>query len=297
MDQLRLTSKACNLYAGPFVLRHISLHFVFHGIAGDEFSARTQAIIQRILNTPRLRTCLKNTRHITISSWLNPNLEQRRPSARNGMRLTPGDELRKWVSMTQLIEAVPFLRTLNFEAYEQIPVSIIDALRGHQPQAQLHIRNWTRMMYYQDHTDPGEIALSTSPNLRSIHTIDFGISCVYNLATPLFVKGFLLGLAAFSRVLALSPNLQCVDIYFNWDMSSVDGSTRISEIRGLERKMKLFTWDRKVPASTKTMNFTGLDFSNTSLEESIDLSTLENLDVDRFMSLLADYGIQRLSGM
>jgi hypothetical protein len=130
-----------NEAASPFECRNISFDFKFDGIPGDHFSNQIQVKILEMLLDPKWQPLLKNIRHITITSSVGPEKRLTRPEAQS---YTPGSQSHKWLNMAALISAIPRLQTLNFEAYEQTPLSIIEVLIKHHPKAHLYVSNWTR---------------------------------------------------------------------------------------------------------------------------------------------------------
>ena len=117
----------------------------------------------------------------------------------------PGDQEYKWILMAALIAAIPYLQTVRFGAHEQLPLSIIEALAKHHPRAHFYLPNWTHKEGGQDHTDPAELALANSPNLRSIDASYLGACTFPQMSLDL-------RLPAFKRILVLAPNFQEVEV-------------------------------------------------------------------------------------
>jgi hypothetical protein len=234
-----------------------------------------------MLIEPKWKPFLKNTRHVIIASWLNS--EEQRPRAPGNKRYKPGDQEYKWVLMGSLIGAIPCLQTLDFEAHDQVPLLIIEALAKQHPKVHLYVRNWTRINHWQDHTGPAELALANSPNLRSIHCSNFGD----HLYTTLPLSPLNLGLPAFNQILALAPNLQELEISpglntnCTINLTITAGMMRMEEYR---TKTKLFKVDRLASTLTKNIRWQGIDFLFSLLDGNIlDLSKLETLDFEHFI--------------
>jgi hypothetical protein len=223
---------------------------------------------------PKWKPLLKNTRHVINTSW---------PSVQNPMWQQaglivnkPGDQEYKWILIASLIAAIPYLQTVDFEAHEQLPLSIIEALTKHHPKAHLYVRNWTRKEGGQDHTDPAEIALANSPNLRSIHAWDLW-------ALPFPQMPLNLRLPAFKRILALAPNLQEVEVLSIVNSNCTLHSTITAGMLEQIHKTKLFAIDRS-STSIRKLKWQGIDFLFNLLDGNIlELSKIETLEFEQFV--------------
>ena len=96
------------------------------------------------------------------------------------------------------------MRSFTFKAYEQIPLCITEALQSRHPNAELHIRNWTRTSQYEGPNTPAEVSLSRCPNLHSIE-VDLGNA----------ESGIDFRRPALKRIVALAPNLTTVNFAHN----------------------------------------------------------------------------------
>jgi hypothetical protein len=227
-----------------------------------------------MLIEPKWKPLLKNTRHLTITSW--PGMQNSIGQRAGPLVNKPGDQEYKWILMASLIAAIPYLQTIDFEAYEQLPLSIIEALAKHHPKAHLYVRNWTRKEGGQDHTDPAELALANCPNLRSIHTSDLR-------AFPFPRMPLNLRLPAFKRILALAPNLQEVEVSSFVNSNCTLYSTIMAGTVEQIHKTKLFAIDRP-STSIRKLKWQGIDFLFNLLDGIIlDLSKIETLEFEQFV--------------
>jgi len=181
--------------------------FFLEGIDGKQstyFCPISAARLEALLSGPLSN--VRTLRYITISSRVVRRDRQTLPQVRDILdsRLTPNHSVSnelKFAPIARLIAKTPKLKSLTFEAYEQIPLCIMEALQCYHPNAELHIRNWTRTSQGEGHNDPAELALSQSPNLRSIEANMGNREAGFDLRRP-----------ALRRIVALAPSLEMVDI-------------------------------------------------------------------------------------
>ncbi|KAE9378408.1 hypothetical protein N431DRAFT_528722 [Stipitochalara longipes BDJ] len=230
-------------------------------------AARLEALLSGSL--PSTRTL----RHITISSPVIRKDQQTLPNLRDILDLGPqptnssSNEL-KFKPICQLITRTPKLKSFTFEAYMQIPLCIIDALQNHHPNAELHIKNWTRTSQSEGHNDPAEVALSQSPNLRSIEA---------NLGNT--EAGFDLRRPAMRRIVALAPNLTTVSITINNTIRSYPPIEPVFEMYS-EQSQRSAAFSVANPSSNSIKNLKSqLGEDVNYLEDVTALEILETLEV------------------
>ena len=169
---------------------------------------------------------------------------------------------KKWRPLANLFAISPQFTDLSFDGPDQVPVILLDALRKHNPEARLHVRNWARNRYDDDHNDPAELALARSPNLRSIR------AKLWPSYPGLGDTQF----AALKRIIAMSPSLELVDVRkddeddVGYDLDPV-GIT----------KSKLFEVADPSPNAIESLR-RGVNLTLEDLENATDLSKLESLD-------------------
>ncbi|KAK7443559.1 hypothetical protein VKT23_015732 [Stygiomarasmius scandens] len=152
---------------------------------------------------------------------------------------------------------------------EPMPVNLIDTLHSSQPNIQLHIQNWTRKSIDTPFGDPGELALTSSPLLRTIH------ASVYDYRGDGKID---LQRAAFMRIVALAPNLES----YSWSSRSTGGCVMqmLSRKQSQEqaRLRKEFDVDQPVKKILKGIH---VDHEVSLVKDQagmVDLSKLERLE-------------------
>ena len=176
----------------------------------------------------------------------------------------------KFKPISQLISRAQKLKSFAFEACEQIPQCIIEALQNHHPNAGLHIKNWMRTSQYEGHKNSAELALSQCPNLRSIE-VDLGSA---EAGTDL--RG-----PAFKRMVALAPNLTAANFAH---MSTAyrlptnnSGFELYYEQRQLAKAFEVTSSVSNSVRSVKSRSDDDIDF----LEDVTSLDEIESLEIGR----------------
>ncbi|KAG4437848.1 hypothetical protein IFR05_006650 [Cadophora sp. M221] len=261
-----------SFYEGIKRFRGRSQTFHFGRIPGPKITRLTRRHIQDLLESPRETSIVSNIRQIIITSdheseddeiWIVPCL---------GNLKVYG----KWAELLNLIAAIPRLHTLLFKAFEPMPSFLVHQLERHHPTARLEIQNWTRHADGAGHTDPCEIALSKSVNLRSIHAELWASEARLDLR-----------LAALKRITTFAPNLVEVRIrgeqdspgyHFRpgrlWNPPSED------ELRDKELTFMPESWSKN---SIKSIEVSGKSYL-VALNDFVDFSLVENLHIDQRQS-------------
>lgn len=184
-----------------------------------------------------------------------------------------GEQLKeKWLPLCSLVNAIPHLKSFTcqgviYPGTDQLPTCLIEAIKEYHPRAHLHVQNWTRVRDDEDHNNEAELALATSPNLRSIQA---------TLWTA--VSGFDFKPAALKRIISLAPNLESVDISEASSGCLIQRFT-LELLMEQERLSKLFEIAEMSNSSLKSVKCRASSFFYV-LKDVIDLSKLEILDID-----------------
>ena len=186
-----------------------------------------------------------------------------------------------WAPLCSLLETIPYLKSFTWQGLvhprqsgaDQPPTCLVNAIKTHHPRAHLHVENWSRIKADEDCNNEAELALATSLNLRSIQA---------RLSTVVDELDF--SRAALKRLFSLAPNLESVDLsesssgYLDVDLNTE------TMIRQRERS-RFFAVGESPNRSLKSVKFRGSNFLET-FEDVIDLSKLEQLDVDYLHDLI-----------
>ncbi|KAK7443555.1 hypothetical protein VKT23_015728 [Stygiomarasmius scandens] len=186
------TSKALHDSTKPLIFRDCRLNL--SGSKIDETNGRITSWIEtetEVLSHIRQLTIVDDAYHYYYS-------------ADNG---AINEEL-KYSSLIRLLSQLPGLVKFTFSLHKPMPIKLLDALHSSQPNIQLHIRNWTRKSIDTRFGDPGELALASSPLLRTIH------ASVYDGDGEIDLQR-----AAFMRIVVLAPNLES----YSWSSHSTGG--------------------------------------------------------------------------
>jgi hypothetical protein len=113
-----------------------------------------------------------------------------------------------WLPFARFLDRLPGLTDLVYGCTDQVPASVLVALRNH-PRARLHVRSFSLRSLYQERDqpqdiDPDELALATSPNLYSIQAACQPHDVTGRLSFSLD--------AVQSMVLGAAPNLRRVHV-------------------------------------------------------------------------------------
>ncbi|KAL0565351.1 hypothetical protein V5O48_016670 [Marasmius crinis-equi] len=104
---------------------------------------------------------------------------------------------KKWSLFVEFQSRVVNLREVVFDCHEQVPLVLLNILEEKHPDSRLHVKRWTRISCDVRVGDPHEEKLARSPCLQSIEAR-------FKTGGPRMD----LNLAALTRILALSPNLE-----------------------------------------------------------------------------------------
>jgi hypothetical protein len=255
IESLLLVNKSFRATAARLHNRH--KHFIIRQEAGDPDTEKTAKLISELLNDPNKKTILNSIHALTVTcdwQWSSPNFvdPELSDAATFHHRL---DQL------VTLVAEIPKLRTLTFTGNFPIPISLLHVLETRQPQCHLHIRDWQHPLTDTDHNDPAEIALATSPNLRSITARLWGDGC----ARPL------------RRIVSLSPHLESVEIE-QGAFGCLIRTHSAQERAEIERLGALFTTGKPSQNSIRRLKSRGGDYVKM-LEDVTEMSKLESLDL------------------
>lgn len=258
-----------SFYEGIRRFRGRSETFHFGRIPGPKIARLTRRRIQDLLDSPRETSIVSNIRQITITSDRESEDDEVWEMPCLGNLKIYG----KWAELLNLIAAIPRLHTLLFKAFEPMPSFLVHQLERYHPTARLEIQNWTRHADDADHTDPCEIALSKSVNLRSIHA-DLWVS----------EARIDLRLSALKRITSSAPNLDEVKIHGERDSMGVRSrlwgiwnSPSEQELCDMDMAFMPETWCKN---STKSIEVLGKSYLVT-LNDFVEFSLVENLHIDQ----------------
>ena len=159
---LLLVNKAFYAVAQRLHNQHIRL--TIRSERGDKDTQRTLQLIQFALNGSLNADFLNNIRHLTITC------EERKTPWQASSHPQPLEHALYPRYIEQLAAIIPKLsnlKSVTFRSEHNISMQLLRALENHHPQCHLHIRDY-RNTPGSHSTNPTEISLENSPNLRSI---------------------------------------------------------------------------------------------------------------------------------
>ena len=281
MLSLTLVSKV--FYACAYPLRHRHQTFAFKEDLKDRRSQRSHDILRGLLADPARKHILLSIQSISVTSiHKSGNL---RVSALCDRSYKESHE-NKWLLMTDVLSKIPHLRTFTLQGTDQLSVAVLDALAKHQPQAHLHIQNWTRLEDDEDHNNPAELALAKSPNLKSLQ------ARLWNTTTRIDLRQ-----AALKRIVAISPALDDLDISTE-SLSLAPRQITVEEQLELSRRREKFS-ENVIVSSNSIRSLRARRPSDTNfLQDVTDTSILQTLTFgylnQDFVSLAALWQIDKL---
>lgn len=81
-----------------------------------------------------------------------------------------------WAPVVDLVKTLPHLSTLVYDCRNQFPPSLLDALREHSPQCQLHHFTFGLRSLLEDVSNAYEMALATYPCLYAVKVLHCGLN-------------------------------------------------------------------------------------------------------------------------
>ena len=239
----------------------------------DQQSRRSNDVLKSLLADPAKKHILLSIRSITVNStpkltsWrLRPDLDPSNQQAHKD----------KWLLFADLLSKIPHLRSFTLKGTDLLSVAMLDALEKYHPRAHLHIRNWIRLQQDEAHASPEEQALARSPNLRSLQVR------LWDTA-----GGIDLRQGALKRIVALSPNLEVLDIS--------EGSSEVMERpitaaeRAEESRMRDKFLEDVVPSSNSIRSLSSRGANHVAeFDDVTDMSRLESLQLNDGWGLFSD---------
>ncbi|KAF9255730.1 hypothetical protein L218DRAFT_1008242 [Marasmius fiardii PR-910] len=190
------------------------------------------------------------------------------------------EEIReKWSSIIVFISRTIQLRVLVFDCREQIPVMLLEAVQNEHPSCRLHVRNWTRLRPDVKVGDLSEEALARSPCLRSIQAV-LGVGS----------RRMNLNVAAFQRVISLSPNLEQISYKARYGRGGRIGIYYIHE--SLEEEISAFSVEHPARKDIKFISWQSMNletiqswerFMNFNAISTLDLGWVEDKEVFEYI--------------
>ena len=278
----------------PFVYREVTFNFdqrqKSNATSGSDRYSGSLPKLDSLLRLPPDSAVWKGVRTVTVHSGEDPDARWNKDTAEPPF--TPSEEAvwDRWASFIEFLSRVINLEKLVFDCVERVPIVLLKHLEDKHPSCGLHVKNWTRLRCDVKVGDSYEEALARSPCLRSIDAQFFhGELPLLDFNT-----------AAFSRILALSPNIEDISLISQDNGGCVVYGFTDEQVLESERETKRFEAEKPLRKRSVKRISINCDWPSSSLlrswEAFIDLRAvkvleLKGLNDPEWIGYAADNGI------